>query len=114
MIGNIEVTVAVRTGGRLGREGGGGEIHGPEHHSGCVEVDTPGGEDAIDLDLVADKVAARLRHTPAEYNGAATRASHVVEAGAGVEMVTTAGTAANGGTPAVAAVGEDVATSTND
>jgi hypothetical protein len=31
------------TGGTLGGEGGGGEVHGPEHHSGCLRVDALGG-----------------------------------------------------------------------
>ena len=53
MIGNIGVMGGARTGGRLGGEGGGGEIHGPENHSGCVKVYTPGGQDAADFGPVA-------------------------------------------------------------
>ena len=58
-----------------GGEGGGGEIQGPENHSGCVKVDTPGGEDAIDLGPVECEVAGRLWDAAAE--GAALRPGHV-------------------------------------
>ena len=104
---------AAQTGGPFGQEGRGGEIHGPEKHSGCVKVDTPGGEDAADLGPVAGKVEARARDAAAEDKGAALRPSHVVEADAGVEVMATAGAPAHGGTLTAAAVGEDVATGAN-
>jgi len=43
---------AVQTPGRLGGEGIGGEIHGPEHQPGSVEVDSAGGHDAEDFRTV--------------------------------------------------------------
>jgi hypothetical protein len=103
-----------RTGGTLGGEGGGGEIHGPENHSGCVKVYTPCGQDAADLVPVACKVAARVRDAPAEDNGAASGTGHVVEAGAGVEVMAAAGASSNGGSPAAQAAGEDVVAGRND
>ena len=105
---------AAQTGVRLGGEGGGGEIQGPENHSGCVKVDTPGGEDAIDLGPVECEVAGRLRDAPAEEKGAALCPGHVMEASDGIQVMAAAGAAANGSALAVAAVGQDVAASTND
>jgi hypothetical protein len=69
---------------RLGREDSGGEIRGPENHSGCVKVDTPGGEDAIDVGPIEREVAGRLWNAPTEDKSAASRLSHVVEASNGV------------------------------
>ena len=106
MIENIGVMGAAETGGRLGGEGGGGEIHGPENHSGCVKVDTPGGEDAIDLGPVECEVAGRLWDAEAEDKGAASSPGHVVEAGAGVKVMAAAGASADGSAVAVAAVGQ--------
>jgi len=105
---------AARTGGSLGRKDGGGEIDGPENHSGCVKVHTPGSQDAADFGPVACKVAARVWDTPAEEKGTASGAGHVVEAGAGVEVMAAAGASANGGSPAAQAAGEDVVAGTND
>ncbi len=114
MIGNIGVMSAARTGDRLGGKGGGGEIHGPENHSGGVKVYTPGGEDAVDLGPVAGKVAARLWDTPAEDKCAASGAGHVVEARLRVEVMAAAGASADGGSPASQAAGKDVVAGTND
>ena len=105
---------AVQRGVRPGGEGGGGEIQGPENHSGCVKVDTPGGEDAIDLGPVECEVAGRLWDAPAEDKGAALRPGHVMKASNSIQMMAAAGAPANGSALAVAAVGQDVATSTND
>src|SRR5271167_3331794 len=105
---------AARTGGTLGGKGGGGEIHGPENHSGCVKVYTPGGEDAADFGPVACKVAARVWDAPAEDKGTASGAGHVVEAGAGVEVMAAAGASSNGGSPAAQAAGKDVVAGTNE
>jgi hypothetical protein len=113
MIGNIGVMGALQTGRPLGGEGGGGEIHGPENHSGCVKVYTPGREDAIDLGPVECEVAGRLWDSEAEDNGAASRPSHVVEADAGVEVMAAADASAQGGTETAAAVGQDVAADTD-
>ena len=103
-----------RTGGTLGGEGGGGEIHGPENHSGCIKVHTPGGQDAADFGAVACKVAARVWDAPAEDKGAKASAGHVVETGAGVEVMAAAGASSNGGSPAAQAAGKDVVAGTND
>ena len=104
----------VRADSLPGGKGGGGEIHCPENHSGCIKVNTPGSEDTTDLGPVACEVAARLWYEPAEDQGAALRSSDIVEAGAGVEVMAAAGASANGGALAAAAVGQDVATSTDD
>jgi len=105
---------AAWTGDRLGGKDGGGEIHGPENHSGGVKVHTPGSEDAVDLGPVTCKVAARVRETPAEDSCAAAGAGHVVEAGAGVEVMAAAGASANGGSLAAQAAGKDVVAGTNN
>jgi hypothetical protein len=114
MIGNIGVMGVAQTGGRLGGEGGGGEIQGPENHSGCVKVYTPGGYDPVDFGPVAGKIAARVWDAPAEDKGTASGAGHVVEAGTGVEVMAAAGASSNGGSPAAQAAGKDVVTGTND
>jgi len=105
---------AVQRGVRLDGEGGGGEIQGPENHSGCVKVDTPGSDDAIDLGPVECEVAGRLWDAPAEDQGAALRPGHVMEASNGIQVMPATGAAANGSALAVAAVGQDVAAGTND
>ena len=105
---------AVQRGVRPGGEGGGGEIQGPENHSGCVKVDTPGGEDAIDLGAVECEVAGRLWDARAEDKGAALRPGHVMEASNGIQVMAATGAAANGSTLTVAAFGQDVAAGTND
>src|SRR5271166_3363542 len=105
---------AARTGGSLGRKDGGGEIHGPEKHPGGVEVHSPGGQDAADFGPVTGKVAARVWDTPAENKGATASAGHVVEAGAGVEVMAAADASANGGSPAAQAARKNVVAGTND
>jgi|SRR5664279_1873106 hypothetical protein len=105
---------AVQRGVRPGGEGGGGEIQGPENHSGCVKVDTPGGEDAIDLGPVECEVAGRLWDAPAEDKGAALRPGHVMEASNGVQVMAATGAAANRSALAVTAVGQNVAAGSND
>jgi hypothetical protein len=81
----------------LGAEGGGGQIHGPKHHQGGVRVDVLGSENPVELDLVPGKIARGLGNAEAEGEGAATGAGHVVEARLGVEVMATAGAAADGG-----------------
>ena len=105
---------AVQRGVRPGGEGGGGEIQGPENHSGCVKVDTPGGEDAIDLGPVECEVAGRLWDAPAEDKGAALRPGHVMEASNGVQVMAATGAAANRSAVAVTAVGQNVSAGSND
>ena len=104
----------MRTGFSLGGEGGGGEIHGPEHHSGGGEVDAAGVHDAEDFSTVQGEVAPGHGHAKPRDAGEAAGASHVVEAGAGVKMMAAAGASADGGAVAVAAVGKSVAADTDD
>jgi uridine phosphorylase len=98
----------------LGAEGCGGQIHSPEHHQGGVRVDALGSKNAVDLGLVPAKVARGLGDAEAEDEGAATGAGHVVEARLGVEVMATAGAAADGGLLTAASVGKGVAANTND
>ena len=114
MIGDIGVMGAAQTGGRLGSEGGRGEIHGPKHHSGGGEVDSAGGHDAEDFRTVQGEVAPGHGHAKPWDAGEAAGAGHVVEAGAGVEVMAAAGASADGGTVAVAAVGKSMAAETDD
>jgi hypothetical protein len=114
MIGNIGVMGAAKAGDRRGREGGGGEIHGPEKHTGCVKVQTPGGDDTIDLGPVEGEVAGRLGDAAAEEEGAALRPSHVVKAGEGVKVMAAARASTQGGALTVAAIGKNVAAGAND
>ena len=114
MIGNIGVTGGMRTCGTLGWEGGGGEIHGPEHHSGGGEVDAASVDDAKDFSTVQGDVARVHGYAKARDTGEATGAGHVVEAGAGVEVMAAAGASADGGTAATVAVGEGMAAETDD
>lgn len=105
---------AAQRGGRLGRQGGGGEIHGPEHHSGGGEVDTAGVDDAENLRAVPGQVAPVHGHAKPSEAGETTSAGHGVESGAGVEVMAAAGASADGGAVAVAAAGEGVAADTDD
>jgi len=98
----------------LGAEDAGGQIHGPEHQQGGIRVDALGSENAVDLGLVPGKVARGFGNAETEDEAAATGAGHVVEAGLGVEVMATAGSAADGGLVTAASVGEDVAANRND
>jgi|HubBroStandDraft_2_1064218.scaffolds.fasta_scaffold1022088_1 hypothetical protein len=51
---------AGETGSPLGGEGGGGEIHGPENHSGCVRVDALGSQNAAYFGPVVSQIAGRF------------------------------------------------------
>jgi hypothetical protein len=98
----------------LGTQGDGGEFLCPQHHSSDVRIDVLGGEDAADLGLVVGKGAGRLRDAKAEDKAAAAGPGHVVQAGAGAQVMTAAGAPTNSGTLTVAAVGANMATGTND
>ena len=100
--------------GWLGGEDLGGEIHGPEHHPGGGEVDTAGVDDAVDFGTICGEVAPVHGHAKPGKGGDAARAGHVVEAGAGVEVMTAAGASSDGGAPAMVAVGKSVAADTDD
>src|ERR1017187_9964542 len=97
---------AAQTAGRLGGEGGGGEIHGPEHQPGSVEVAASGGNNAKDFRTVQGEVARGHGHAKSRDAGEAAGTGHVVEAGASVEVMAAAGTTADGGSLTVAAVGK--------
>ena len=114
VIVNIGVTGAALTGGWLGGEGGGGEIHGPEHQSGGGEIDAAAIDDAEDFGAVRGEVAPGHGQAKPRDAGEAASAGHVVEAGAGVEVMAAAGASADGGALAVAAIGKSVAAETDD
>jgi hypothetical protein len=114
MIENIRVMGAMWTRGRLGGEGFGGEIHGPEHQPGGGEVDSAGVHDAKDFRTVQGEVARGHGHAKSRDAGEAAGTGHVVEAGASVEVMAAAGTTADGGSLTVAAVGKRVAADTDD
>src|SRR3974377_1833057 len=114
MIGNIGVTGGMRTWGTLGWEGGGGEIHGPEHHPSGGVVDIAGVDDAENLGTVQSEVAPVHGHAKPRNAGEPAGTGHVVEAGAGVEVMAAAGASADGGTAATVAVGEGMAAETDD
>ena len=105
---------AARADGGLRREDGGGEIHGPEHHSGCVRADALGGEHAAHLSLVVSQITRRFGDEQARKSHAATGAGHVVEAGAGVKVMAAAGASANRRALAMVAVGKRVPAETDD
>ena len=114
MIRNIRVSDAGKTCSRRGGERGGGELHGPEHHSGRSEVGTAGVHDAEDFSTVQGEVARVHRHAKPRNAGEAAGAGHVVEASAGVEVMAAAGASANRCAAAMTAVGENVAADTDD
>ena len=114
MIENIGVTGGMRTCGTLGWEGGGGEIHGPEHHPSGGEVDPGGVDDAEDLGTVQGEVAPGHGHTQPRDAGAAAGTGHVVEARLGVEVMAAASASADGGTTTTMAIGKGVAAEADD
>jgi hypothetical protein len=114
MIENIGVIGAIGTRCPLRRERGGGEIHGPEHQTGGSEIDGAAVDDAEDFRTIQGHVVQGRRHEEPRDTGEAAGPSDVVEAGAGVQVMATAGASANGGTLAVTAVGEGVVTETDD
>jgi hypothetical protein len=98
----------------LGAEGFGGQVHGPEHHPGGFGVDALGSENAVEFELVPGKVASGLGDAETENGAAATGAGYVVEARLGVEVMATAGAAADGGLQTAASAGENVAAGRDD
>jgi|SRR3974390_93685 len=114
MIGNIGVTGGMRTCGTLGWEGGGGEIHGPEHHPSGGVVDIAGVDDAENLGTVQGEVAPGHGHTQPRDAGAAAGTGHVVEARLGVEVMAAASASADGGTTTTMAIGKGVAAEADD
>jgi hypothetical protein len=114
MIGNIGVTGTVRTSAALGGERGGGEIHGPEHHSGGGKVDAATVDDTEDFSTVQSEVAQGHGDAKPRDAAKAAGAGHVAEASAGVKVMAAAGASADGGTLALAAVRESVTAETDD
>ena len=92
----------------------GGEIHGPKHHPGGGKVDTAGVDDAEDFGTICGEVAPVHGHAEPREGGKAAGTGHVVEAGASVEVMSAAGTSADSGALAVAAVGKGVAADGDD
>ncbi|HEY4932729.1 MAG TPA: hypothetical protein VII23_14265 [Terriglobales bacterium] len=104
----------LQTGSPPGGEGGGGEIQGPEHQPGGVEVTIAGGHDAEDFRAVQGEVARGHGHAKPRDAGEAASTGHVVAAGSSVKVVAAAGASSNGGTLTVAAVGKSMAAGTDD
>jgi hypothetical protein len=98
----------------FGGEGGGGEIHGPEHQAGGGEVDSAGVHDAKDFQTVQGKVARGHGHAKPRDAVEPAGAGHVVQACAGVEVMAAAGASADGGAVTVATVGKGVTADTDD
>ena len=113
MIDFIELSSPRRVRSEVGAERGGGEIQRPEHHHGGVGVDALGREDAADFGPIEGKVAGRFRDPHPGDTGKAAGARHVAEASTGVQVMAATGAAADGGSLAAAAVGEDVGTGTD-
>jgi hypothetical protein len=114
MIENIRVIGTIGTRSSLGRERGGGQIHGPEHQTGGGEIDGTAVDDAEDFRPIQGYVVQCHRHAEPWDGGEAAGPSAGVEAGAGVEVVATAGASADCGTEAVATVEECVSAETDD
>jgi len=114
MIENIRVICSTRTGGWLSREGGDAEIHGPEHQTGGSEIDGAAVDNAEDFRTIQGHVVQGHRHEEPRDTGESAGPSDVVEAGAGVEVVATAGASADCGTQAGATVEECVSAETDD
>jgi hypothetical protein len=64
--------------------------------------------------LVVSQIAGRFRDEQARESHAPTGASHIVQAGAGVEVMAAAGASVDGGSVTMAAVGKGVAAETDD
>jgi hypothetical protein len=104
----------VHAGLRLGGEGGGGEIHGPEHQASRGEVDTAGVDDAVDFSTVQGEVARGNGHAKPRDAGEAAGTGAVAKASASVEVMAATGASADGGAVTVAAVEKSVAAETDD
>ena len=105
---------ATAAGRALFREDGGGKIQGPEHQASGGEVNVAGVHDSEDFGSVQSEVAPVHGHTNPRDAGEAAGTGHVVETGAGVEVMAAAGASADGGAVAVAAIGKRVAAETDD
>ncbi|MGA9565547.1 MAG: hypothetical protein WBS19_08495 [Candidatus Korobacteraceae bacterium] len=98
----------------FGADSGGGELNCPEHHSGGGEVKTAGSHNTEDFCAIESKVAGRLGNAEARDTSEAAGASHVVEPGAAVKVMATAGASANRRALAMATVGKNVTAGAND
>ena len=90
----------------LGMQDGSNNFLCPQNRSGGVRIDELGGEDAGDFGVVEGKVTGRFGDAETRHNQAAAGPRHVVEAGVSLQVVTTAGTTANGRTLTVTAIGK--------
>ena len=99
---------------RLGGEGSGGEIHGPEHQAGGGEVDSSRVDDSADFGTVQGEVATVHGHANPRDAGQAASTGHVVEAGASVEVMAAAGASSDGWAVTLVAAGKSVAAETDD
>jgi hypothetical protein len=105
---------ATRATAGFGAEDRGRQVHCPEDQPSCTGIDALGGENAVDLGPVPLEVASGLGDTEAENEGAAAGAGHVMQAGAGIEVMAAAGAACDGGLETAAAVGQKVPAGAND
>jgi hypothetical protein len=99
---------------RLSGEGGGGEIHSPEHQTGGGEIEVAGVHDAEDFSTIQGEIAPVYGHANPRDAGEAAGTGAVVEAGAGVEVMAATGTSADSGAVTMVAVGKSVAAETDD
>ncbi len=114
VIENIVVIAVGKKGYRLGGEGGGAEIHCPEHQAGGGEINTAAVDDAEDFGAVQGEISLGHGHAKPRDAGEAAGPGHVVESSAGVEVMAAAGASADGGSLAVAAVGKRVTAETDN
>jgi hypothetical protein len=106
--------MSAQTGSGLDRKSGGGEVYGPEHHSGGGEIDAAAVDDAEHFSPVQGEVARGHRDAKPRDARQAAGTGHVAEAGPGVKMMAATSTSPDGGALAVAAVGESMSAETDD
>jgi hypothetical protein len=107
-------TIGVSPAARGFRNEGGGKVHGPMQRPQGGEVAGLVGDKAVEFGTIGGDVGGRKESTEARDGESATGTGHVMEAGAGVEMMAAAGAAADGGTLAAASSGKGVAASAED
>jgi hypothetical protein len=114
IIENIGVMGEAWAGLGLGGQGGGGKIHCPEHQMGGGEIEVAGVHDTADFGTIQSEVAPVHGHAKPRDAGEAAGSCHIMEAGAGAEMMAAAGAPSNGRAVAVVAVGKSVAAETDN
>lgn len=98
----------------FGAESSGGELNCPEHHSGGREVKAAGSDNAEDFCAIESEVAEGFGNAKARDTGEAAGAGHIVEPGAAVKVMATAGASANRRALAMAAVGKNATAGANN